>query len=213
MSVMVKRMTMNEENNLIFTTDFDKLIQTGIKIEHYLFLKILDHKDKGKILNYYNEQFGALIRPKDVDFLFDKGLIEILKQDKPEGLSINYFKNYSLSNMYLKPLYYDLFEKKISDNTIEELKNTYPKQTPAKKRRLQSDPDKWKSNYLKIIKGKPELHEIIIKCIKAEAKHRRATGSEEFWPLLTTYINNRRWEDYEDAIDDLKEDVSKDYDL
>lgn len=212
---MVRMMKMNDENNLIFTTDFDKIIQTGIKIEHYLFLKILDSKNRVKLLNFYNEQHGALIRPKDVDFLFDKGLIDILKRDKPDDPnSINYFKNYSLSNMHITKLYYDLFEKQVKETSIEELKETYPKQTPAKKRRLQSDPDKWKSNYLKVIKGKPELHELIIKCIKAEAKHRRATNSEEYWPLLTTYINNRRWEDYEDAIDSFKEeDVSKDYDL
>ena len=208
------KMINDEENNLIFTTDFNKLIETGIRIEHYLFLQILDHKHKAKLLNFYNEQFNALIRPKDVDFLFDKGLLEILKQDKNDNpLSTNYFKNYSLSNMFPTKLYYNLFEKKISDTAIEELKNTYPTKTPAKKRRLQTDPDKWKTTYLKIIKGKPELHETIIKCIQAEAKLRRSTGSEEFWPMLTTYLNNRRWEDFEDEIANMREEATKDYDL
>lgn len=210
---MGMKMMISDENNLVFTVDFDKLLQTGIKIQHYLFLKLLDNKNKAKLFNYYSEQFEPLVRPNDVDYLFDKGLIDLLKRDKAESISKNRFKNYGLSNMYPTKLFYDLFEKPITVHAIEELKNTYPTKTPAKKRRLQSDPDKWKPKYLNIIKGKPELHELIIKCIKAEAKHRRSTGSEEFWPLLTTYINNKRWEDYEDEAENLREEISKDHDI
>lgn len=212
---MVMKMMMKENDNLVFTVDYNKLLEAGIKIEHFLFLKILNEdKDKSKLLSLYHEQFNTLVRPSDIDFLFDKGLLTLLKQDRdPSGK--NYFVGYTLNNMYTTKLYNDLFEKRISDKSIEELKDTYPTKTPAKKRRLQTDPVKWKSTYLKIIKGKPELHETIINCIKAEAKHRRATNSEEFWPMLTTYLNNRRWEDYEDEITEnfSDEEVSKDYDI
>lgn len=210
---MGKMKMISEENNLVFTVDFDKLLQTGIKIQHYLFLKLLDNKNKAKLFNYYSEQFGPLVRPFDVDYLFDKGLLDLLRRDKNESTSTNRFKNYGLSNMFTTKLFSDLFDKPIIVDAIEDLKNTYPTKTPAKKRRLQSDPDKWKPKYLSIIKGKPELHELIIKCIKAEAKHRRSTGSEEFWPLLTTYINNKRWEDYEDEAENIREEVSKDHDI
>jgi hypothetical protein len=217
MGIMGKKMKMNDENNLIFTVDYDKLLQVGIKINHLLFLKILERPDRTKLWNYHAEQseLGPIVRATDLDYLYDKGFIDF----KDKSVSTNpdsklYFKNYNMSNLVLTETYESMFTKPLPNNFIEELKATYPTKTPAKKRRLQSDQRKWEPKYLSIVKGKPELHQLIIRCIQAEAKHRRATGSEEFWLMLSTYLNNNRWEDYaEDASEEVKEEVSKDYDI
>lgn len=191
----------NDENNFTFIVDYNILLQAGITINQYFFLQLSD-SNSVDLYRYYVEQFPQPVNREDIVFLIEKGLLTT--KDKTS--------RFTFENLTTTALFRQLFIKKV-ESAIEELENTYPKKTPAKKRRLQSDGDKWKPKYLSIVKGKPELHNTILNCIKAEIKHRRATGSEEFWPLLTTYINNRRWEDYLDELDNQKEEVSKDYDI
>lgn len=180
-------MKKNEEDNFIFTVDFNLLLEAGLTINQYFFLQLKD-KDDVNLYRFYLEQFPQPINKEDIVLLINKGLL--VTKDKTN--------RYTFENLKITKTFKDLFEKKV-DNAIEELKDTYPKKTPLG-RRLHSDAEKWKPKYLSIIKGKPELHKTIIDCIKAEAIHRKKIGNQEFWPLLTTYINNKRWEDYEDEV-------------
>lgn len=183
----------NEEYNLSFTIEFNHLLEAGLTINQYFFLQLSDQSAR-EAYRLYLEQFPQPITRLDIEYLIEKGLLKTKEGSK-----------YTFENLTTTKLYRDLFEKKVPD-AIKELEETYPKKTPIKKRRLQSDGHKWKPKYLSIIKGKPELHEKILMCIKAEAAHRRKVGNEEFWPLLMTYINNQRWEDYEDEIDGFSEE-------
>lgn len=192
-----------DKNNLIFTVDLDLLLQSGISINQYFFLKILDNQNVD-LYRFYLEQFKSPITKEDLEYLIQKGVL--ITKDKTNRFT---FENLKVTNTFK-----DIFEE-IKSDAIKELEEIYPKKTPFKKRRLQSDKGKWGPKYLSIIKGKPELHEKILNCIKAEEKHRKQTGSEEFWAMLTTYINNARWEDYmEDADPNIViEEISKDYDI
>lgn len=184
----------NDEKNFTFIVDYNILLQVGVTINQYFFLQLSDTNNVD-LYRFYLEQFPQPINKDDVITLIEKGLL-VTKDGS---------NRFTFENLRTTLLFRQLFEKKVP-NAIEELENTYPKKTPLKKRRLQSDGDKWKPKYLAIVKGKPELHQKILTCIQAEAKHRKVTGSEEFWPLLTTYINNKRWEDYEDEIDGFSEE-------
>lgn len=197
-------MKTNERDKTLFSVDYDILLQIGLTINQYFFLWMIDNGDVS-LYRLYLEQFPSPVNKLDLETLINKDLID-LKNKTREGILYT-FENIKTTNHYK-----ELFEKKIN-NAIEELQLTYPKKTPFKKRRLQSDPDKWRPKYLSIIKGKPELHQTILQCIQAESVHRKKTNSEEFWPLLTTYINNKRWEDYEDDIGEVREEVTKDYDI
>lgn len=194
-------MKKTNDDNFTFTVDYNILLQVGLTINQYFFLQ-LSNTQNVNLYRFYVEQFPQPVNKNDIIQLIEKGLL-----DTKDGSD-----RFTFENLKVTAVFKQLFEKKI-ENAIEELQSTYPTKTPAKKRRLQSDPDKWKPKYLSIVRGKPELHNKILNCIKAELKHRRATGSEEFWPLLTTYINNRRWEDYMDETDVVMEEVSKDYDI
>lgn len=200
-------MTKTDEEGLIFTVNYDALLQTGVSVNQFLFLQLIHNQKSQRYYQFYLEQFpeGQNI---GVQYLIDKGLLELI--DKSRGSLYTNFRT--------TKLFKNLFDKDV-ESAIEDLKETYPKQTPAKKRRLQSDQHKWGPKYQAMVKNKPELHQFILKCIKAEIKHRKSTNSEEFWPLLTTYINNKRWEDYAEEV--LKmgdseialEEVNKEYDI
>lgn len=183
----------NEEGNFSFTVDFDILLQTGLTINQYFFLQLSD-KNNVDLYRFYIEQFPQPVNKADIIYLIEKGLL-VTKDGSAR---------FTFENLRTTLLYRDLFEKKVP-NAIAELEEVYPKKTPSG-RRLHSDAAKWKPKYLSIVKGKPDLHEVIIKCIKAEAQHRKKNSNEEFWPLLTTYVNNRRWEDYEDEIEEFSEE-------
>jgi len=186
-------MTKTNDENVIFEVNLNSLLEAGISINQYFFLQ-LSHI--GKVANYrlYLEQFSQPINKEDIKYLIDKGLL--ITKDRTE--------RYTFENLEPTDLFKRLFDPDIP-NAIEELMAVYPKKTPLG-RRLQSDGHKWKPAYLKIIKGRPVLHDLIIKCIKAEEAVRRKAGQLEYWPLMTTYINNKRWEDYEDEIDDFSEE-------
>lgn len=196
----------DEEEKLIFTVDYDALLQTGVSINQFLFLQLIYNNKSQRYYEFYLEQFpeGKTV---GIQYLVDKGLLTT--KDRTTNFTYNNFKT--------TDLFKKLFYREVED-AVKELEETYPKVTPAKKRRLQSDKAKWSANYLKIVKSKPDLHRFILKCIEVEKKHRKSTNVEEFWPLLTTYVNNRRWEDYaEDALKmgdkSVLQEVDKTYDI
>lgn len=199
-------MKKTDEEKLVFTVDYDVLLQTGISINQFLFLQLIYNEKSQRYYEFYLEQFPEG-RSVGVQYLIDKGLLTT--KDRTT--------NFSYGNFKTTELFKNLFYKDV-ENAVKELEEAYPKTTPGKKRRLQSDKHKWGPNYLKIVKNKPELHKTIINSIKLESKHRKATNTEEFWPLLTTYVNNFRWEVYAEEAEKLGdnlalEEVSNAYDI
>lgn len=186
-------MNKNDNKNIIFEVNLNSLLEAGISINQFFFLQLSNNGDIS-MYKYYLEQFPQPINKADVETLIEKGLLYT-----KDGTDRFTFENLTTTSLYKK-----LFSIN-NDNVIEELMEAYPKKTPLG-RRLQSDGPKWKPKYLSIVKSKPGLHEIILKCIAAEEQQRKKAGQLEFWPLMTTYVNNRRWEDFEDEIGDFSEE-------
>lgn len=88
---------------------------------------------------------------------------------------------------------------KSEEELIKELADTYPKKAGIRKG-LQSNKDSWSKKYIKLLKKNPDLRETILKCIKEEVEYRTKTMQMEFMPMLSTYINQRRWEIYEEEL-------------
>ena len=89
--------------------------------------------------------------------------------------------------------------KEDKDDRWIEFKNTYPKKEGT--RPLHNNIKKCKEKYSLLVHNNEELHDTIIKALKAEIKDREEAGwRKEFrpmWKLMSTYINQEGWTMYE----------------
>lgn len=79
----------------------------------------------------------------------------------------------------------------------EEFLLVYPKTTP-KGRRLHVNKPSSKKKYEKIIKNNRKLHEKILILLKKEIEDKESQNALDYMPQIQTYINQRRWEAYDD---------------
>lgn len=82
-----------------------------------------------------------------------------------------------------------------------ELLLIYPKITPNG-RRLQNNKDKVEKKYNSHLKNNLDLHKKILNCVKAEIKDRLSHNSENYWKMLSTYVNQKGWELYEADLEE-----------
>lgn len=180
-------------DNLIINVNIDLILKSGLSIQDYLFLQLVK-SGKKELMQEYHSQFGMLLTKEEVNRLIDGGYLLMLNK---EGKYV--FDNFKVSDDFNK-----LTEIKVED-ALQDIKDIYPKKTPSGARHLQGDINKWGPKYLSIIKKDRTLHEKILRCIEAEKVHRKKNNQEEFWALLLTYVNNKRWELYIDSIDSFEE--------
>jgi len=186
-------------NNLTFSVNVDILLRAGISINQYFMLQLISNKLADLYLEY-RTMFANPVNKEDLNSLIEKGYLKT--RDDPN--------KFTFENLIVTDSFYNLNGTKVED-ALYELEETYPKKTPLKGRRLHSNPAKWRKDYLTLIKKQPELHRTIINSIKAEAINRKKIGDEEYWTMLTTYINQERWKDYENEGECSEEDkFSKD---
>lgn len=191
---MIKAVTA-EIKQFLINLDLEKLIEVNLTIEEFIFLSLIDAK-KSDLYQQYTSQFKTSIlqNAKQITSLLER---ELITQEIPN--------NYLFNNFKITEKFYQLF---MNDKTqiIKDIKDTYPKQTPSGKRKgLQASQAKWIPKYLNIVKNNMKLHQLIIDCIKFEVADREANGQMEYMPLLSTYINERRWETYEEDVVKLLE--------
>lgn len=181
-------------DNFILTINLDLILKASLSFQDYLFLQLIKNHKK-ELMQEYHAEFGMILTKDEVDHLIAIGYLQII--DKTKG--------YVFNNFIITEEFNTLTSVK-EDEVIEDLKRVYPKKTPSGKRLgLQNDKDKWGPKYMSIIKGDRALHLRIIECIEREKTHRKLSGQEEFWPLLTTYINNERWEAFIDSVEAKEE--------
>ena len=86
-----------------------------------------------------------------------------------------------------------------SDIPFEELYSLYPVEDGGRKLRTVkcsgNTYDECKKKYLDKVKS-IEQHKEVIRCLNLELSARRVSG--EFWPMLSTWIYQARWEMYSD---------------
>lgn len=61
-----------------------------------------------------------------------------------------------------------------------------------------------RKKYLAIIKGKPHLHDHIVKVLNAEVEMKRPIGDLQFMNAMEPWLNQRMWEKYEYLLEDKK---------
>jgi len=184
-----------DTKQFLITLDLEKLIEVNLSIEEFIFLSLIDSKKPELYQNYTsNFKTSILSNLNQITSLLERGLIT-------QELANNYlFNNFKTTDKF-----YQLF---MNDKAqiIKDIKDTYPKQTPSGKRKgLQASQAKWIPKYLNIVKNNMKLHQLIIDCIKFEVADREANGQMEYMPLLSTYINEKRWETYEEDVVELLE--------
>ncbi len=180
----------SEDNQFIITIDLEKIISSSLTIEQFIFLTLLDTKNVSLVRKYLSSlKTPILSNVNQLKELIERKLVHQIDHD-----------NYLFQNFKVTEEFHQLFNNNKIE-TLQELKAVYPKQTPSGKRKgLQADQAKWGPKYLNIVKNNPKLHELIINCIKYEVADREASGQMEFMPMLSTYINNRRWEVFEEDV-------------
>ena len=179
----------------LINLDLEKLIEVNLSIEQFIFLTLLDEK-KSDIYLAYTSKFQHIITSKNqLEDLIKRGLLLMNIPD------VYLFSNFKVTEKFHQLFFTD--KAKI----IQDLKDVYPKQTPSGIRKgLHADQAKWIPKYLSIVKNNLQLHELILNCIRYELEINQSNGQLEYLPMLSTYINKRRWETYEE---DVKKHISK----
>ena len=195
MKTMSKKQVVKSD---IISIDLEKLIEVELSIEQFVFLSLID-ENKPLLYEAYSKKFKNIIQSKNqLTELIDKGILKMEKAD-----------NYDFANFKVTEAFHQLFNNDKA-KIIQEIKEVYPKQTPSGQRKgLQADSNKWIPKYLNIVKNNSQLHSLIIDCIKYEMHDRNLNNQAEYIPLLTTYINNARWEVYMDEVIALREKGKK----
>lgn len=141
-------------------------------------------------------------------------LYEDIRKDLQKLLSLNYILDFNpdcLECMKINQVELDkLF--KIQDSLFWELLTNYPLKVPGNNggtRVLHAVDVEAKENqtlkkkYEDIIKGKPDMHNHIVKCLKTEVYLKKKSNFLSSMQELKTWINQRTWEKYSHLIIDV----------
>lgn len=175
--------------------DLDSLEEHNITVEQYYFLALLNFK-KLDILIRYTERFGefsisSIEDLKTKGFLtyveFKGDITSLIVTDK--GKSI--IESLKEENVEIKA--------EVKSAQFNELISLYPKKTPNN-RKLQSNVavgrEKLMKSYFKNLVITKCTHEEVIKAVENEIKTRSSNNSANFFPMLSTYINQGLWMGY-----------------
>jgi len=181
--------------------DINRLIGLGLTIKQYMIL-YLKYNDNQDILNTYenNIEIDDYVSSVEYQLLYKQGYLddkyELTDKFKAEVLKVPKVDN----NI--------TFEE-----AFEQLREHYPTKVIGPNRgvrRLQSDIDRCKKLYKKIIidnYGDIDIkkHQFILQCIDFEVIERKRGKNEAYWQLLPTYLNQRGWELVEEDVKKLIE--------
>lgn len=176
--------------------DINRLIGLGLTIKQYMIL-YLKYNDNQDILNTYenNIEIDDYVSSVEYQLLYKQGYLddkyELTDKFKAEVLKVPKVDN----NI--------TFEE-----AFEQLREHYPTKVIGPNRgvrRLQSDIDRCKKLYKKIIidnYGDIDIkkHQFILQCIDFEVIERKRGKNEAYWQLLPTYLNQRGWELVEEDV-------------
>jgi len=171
------------------TLDYDTLINAGISLSEYVYLKSL----------YENENDSKIFKVIDKieeDSLQQRGFIKITETD-----------------IVLRKKALDLFE---GEDLFLKFLNTFPIKTPGKRRYLSPLgnsgilAEKVKKKWDSLFKNKPHLQEKAIAVLEAELQWRKETGQMEYINQIDVWLNQANYEKFDYL---LKQDVNHTEDL
>jgi len=180
--------------------DINRLIGLGLTIQEYMILYLM-YNDNQDVLDSYSNNVENLVENNNIYVnLHMKGYLDnychLTDKFKHEVLKVPKVDN----NI--------TFEE-----AFEQLREHYPTKVIGPNRgvrRLQSDIDRCKKLYKKIIidnYGDIDIkkHQFILQCIDFEVIERKRGKNEAYWQLLPTYLNQRGWELVEEDVKKLIE--------
>ena len=89
-------------------------------------------------------------------------------------------------------------QEEASASFWDEFKALFPKKDPNGTRRFHTNPAAAKKKYNNLVKNNRKLHEKILTLLKKEIEERTRDNSFKYMSNLHTYVNQKRWEAYED---------------
>lgn len=174
--------------------DLDRLDKSGLNISQYALLYCKYHNINYSIISFH-------LNVEDFEDLETNGFIKIT--------------GYVSGDFDLREKSYELFETSPDDRLWSEFFSTYPMKVPDGKggyRPLRpksvdaKESQDCKRKYLKIIKGRGDLHQHIIKILNAEMNERKARNTFQYMHQLEVYLNGKKWEKYEFLLDNKDTD-------
>lgn len=172
----------------------EALIKHNISVSQYLFcIALLNNESL-----LYREYASNIkdLSTTELEDLVGKGWIDVTDADKALA-----FSNLEVSSKFKKAFAID------SEDSFSEFWELYPKRTPNG-RILKSNRRKMEEKYLKLIRSNPGLHDTILSSLRKEVVHRTRYDQVNFWPMMDTWLNNRRWEDYSEESNEQQDNGS-----
>lgn len=170
------------------TIDYDTLINAGISLSEYVYLKSL----------YDNEN--------------DRKIFKVIDRIEEDSLQARGFIKITETEIVLRSKAIDLFE---GGNLFLKFLTTFPIKTPSGRylsplRNSGIAVDKLEQKWNRVFKGKPHLQNTAIKVLEAELKWRKETGQMEYINQIDVWLNQANYEKYYYL---LKEDTDHTQDL
>lgn len=171
----------------IIEINIEKLLKIGLSLESYFVLDCI-YRNRQLLLEEYVTTFGQIDKPVFIN-LIEMGYI------KPIVSEIT-FDVLKVTQKFLNDFGYSKLDHK---RYFKELKDTYPTKA-INGRRLHQDLANCEKKYKNIVDSE-QTHKNILKCVQLYIEDLKRTGSSQYIQLLSTWINQKNYEQYlEEAI-------------
>lgn len=179
---------------MLIEIDISRLEELNLTADEYIFLTLISEQKYNSAVNFLHNmvKHGSNLEVF-VKILKDKGYVVKCDLDLTiPKILLERSKLFELLN--LKETY------------VYELLVTYPMKVPNGKggtrglrptsltTKLGKDIE---AKYKRIVKGNPNIHSHIMRCLNIELDMRRRSGAMQYMPELETYLNGQLWQKYE----------------
>lgn len=170
------------------TIDYDTLINAGISLSEYVYLKALYEKEN------------------------DAKIFKVIDRIEEDDLQARGFIKITRDEIILRNKAIELFE---GEDLFLKFLNTFPIKTPTGRylsplRNAGIAVEKVENKWKKLFKGKPHLQQTAIAVLEAELQWRRQTGQMEYINQIDVWLNQGNYEKYYYL---LKQDLNQTQDL
>ena len=178
---------------MLITFDTDSLTKQELTAEQYTWLLMIADNKQGLL-----KQYTQTIKISDdqifqnLDLFRKKGLIELVSGDFGD---VTYTKITPKAKEFL-----------YGNDMFKEFLNEFPQsvtRTDGVVDFLRTDISNAENTYMSYVGRSRDKHEHILKCLKAEIKHRTENGSMPYMKRILSWITNKSWQSYEDSLDSI----------
>lgn len=178
---------------MLITFDTDSLKNLKLTAEQYTWLLMIADNKQGLLIKYVQD-----LAMSDIEIynkLRDLGNIGLIELVSGDGNSIF---NWQVTKKAKEFLY--------GDDLFKEFLNEFPQsvtRTDGVVDFLRTDVSNAEIAYRSYVGRSRDKHDHILKCLKAEIKHRTENGSMPYMKRILSWITNKSWQSYEDSLDSI----------